>query len=186
MFANLTGKPWIIVKVSIFNRLANWLWLNNSVNTVTSAPQNWWIADLLLLRTSLEAPVWPKVDFRLKRDAIDITFTYLKSRSTICIWNVFYAEKLGTLLAEGKRHLLNYEVFSTIEWCKILNMFSCAIGNQTNKRPTSNFLDERLYKYPGLISRWKNSVLSKCVCSYMNSRLTQAKEWTATLQFPSF
>ena len=67
VFANLTGKPWIIVKVSIFNRWANWFWLNNSVNTVTSAPQNWWIADLLLLRTSLEAPVWPKLDFRSKQ-----------------------------------------------------------------------------------------------------------------------
>ena len=108
VFANLTGKPWIIVKVSIFNRWANWLWLNNSVSTVTFARQNCWIADLLLLRTSLEDPVWPKLDFLSKRDAIDISFTYLKSRNTICIWNVLYAEKLGTLLAEEKRHLLNY------------------------------------------------------------------------------
>ena len=67
VFADLTGKPWITAKVSIFNRLANWLWLKNSMSTVTFAPQNWWIADLLLLRTSLEAPVWPKLDFRSKQ-----------------------------------------------------------------------------------------------------------------------
>ena len=70
MFSNLTGKPWIIVKVSIFNRWANWLWPNNSVSTVTFAQQNWWIAGVLLLRTSLEAPVWPNSIFARNKGKI--------------------------------------------------------------------------------------------------------------------